>query len=204
MADLTQPILDALSRFPGMSDRELTDFIRGKANPQQPINSTCRRLAKEGRMKREHRSDGIIGNYLPNDQQASPHGKDRRPTKTTWLSEDFVKAHVVAWLDQHGWDVRVAWGQSQGVDILAERAKRRWLIEAKGCGSRQPMRVNYFLSVLGELLQRMDDEEAAYAVALPDMKQFRGLWERLPRVAKTRTGISAIFVSDDGSVSFET
>ncbi len=33
------------------------------------------------------------------------------------------------------------------------------------------MRVNYFLSVLGETLQRRDDETAKYSMALPDLEQ---------------------------------
>jgi hypothetical protein len=77
---------------------------------------------------------------------------------------------------------------------------QRWIIEAKGCGSLNPMRVNYFLSILGELLQRMDDPDAHYSIALPDMKQFRGLWQRLPQLAKARTTISALFVDSHGTV----
>ena len=62
------------------------------------------------------------------------------------------------------------------------------------------MRVNYFLHVLGEAPQRMDDPHAAYSIALPDLKQFRNLWGRLPQLAKQRTGITAIFVNEDGNV----
>jgi hypothetical protein len=58
----------------------------------------------------------------------------------------------------------------------------RWIIEVKGCGSRNPMRHNFFLMVLGELLQRMDDPKAKYSIAFPNMKQYRGLWDRLPRI----------------------
>ena len=44
--------------------------------------------------------------------------------------------------------------------------------------------VNYFLAVLGELLQKMDEQACRYSIALPDLPQFRGLWDRLPREAK--------------------
>jgi hypothetical protein len=74
------------------------------------------------------------------------------------------------------------------------------VIEVKGSGSLNPMRVNYFLAVLGEILQRMHDPEALYSIALPDMAQFRGLWRRLPALAKSRTQISALFVSQSGHV----
>jgi hypothetical protein len=117
-----------------------------------------------------------------------------------WLSEDDVKRHVKARLERLGWRVEVAWGKSRGTDILAKRGGDRWLIEAKGGGSLQPMRVNYFLMILGEILQRMDDSSARYSIALPDMRQFRGLWSRLPRHAKTRTAVTALFVSPNGDV----
>jgi len=65
------------------------------------------------------------------------------------------------------------------------------------------MRVNYFLSILGEILQRMDDPEAKYSIALPDIKQFRLLWERFPSLAKKRTGISILFVDSNGKISYK-
>lgn len=58
------------------------------------------------------------------------------------------------------------------------------------------MRVNYFLAKLGETLQRMSDPNAKYSIALPDMPQYRNLWNRLPRLAKERTGISVLFVNE--------
>jgi hypothetical protein len=116
------------------------------------------------------------------------------------LSEDEVKRAVEAWLESLGWKVSVAWGRVRGIDILATKGDQRWVIEAKGSGSLNPMRVNYFVSMLGELLQRMDDSNARYSIALPDMGQFRGLWERLPPLAKSRTGISALFVHASGGV----
>jgi hypothetical protein len=62
------------------------------------------------------------------------------------------------------------------------------------------MRVNYFLAVLGQLLQRMDDPGAKYSIALPDLPQFRRLWDSLPPLAKKRTEISAVFVAASGQV----
>lgn len=70
----------------------------------------------------------------------------------------------------------------------------------EGAGSLQPMRVNYFLAILGETLQRMGDASACYSIALPDMPQFRNLWGRLPDLAKQRTKITALFVSADGQI----
>jgi len=114
-----------------------------------------------------------------------------------------VKRHIQSWLEAAGWRVEVRWGRGgrgHGVDVDASRGSERWRIEVKGGGSLDPMRVNYFLAVLGELLQRMDDPAARYSIALPDMKQFRGLWSRLPTLAKTRTHITALFVAASGEV----
>ena len=70
----------------------------------------------------------------------------------------------------------------------------------EGPGSRQPMRVNYFLGILGETLQRMNDPNARYTIALPDLEQYRKLWNKLPQLAKERTTIDMILVDPDGHI----
>lgn len=112
-----------------------------------------------------------------------------------------MKRFLKAWLESKGWQVEVVWGKGRGIDLEARRDEKRWIIEAKGRGSLDPMRVNYFLAILGETLQRMSDPEAQYSIALPDLPQFRNLWARLPTLAKHRTGISALFVAEAGEVS---
>jgi hypothetical protein len=116
------------------------------------------------------------------------------------LSEDEIKEVLSKWLKKDGWKTKVAWGRTPGIDIEAIKPGSRWIIEAKGTGSRPQMRVNYFLGILGETLQRMDDAGARYSIALPDLPQYRRLWERLPDLAIARTSISIIFVSQDGTV----
>ncbi|MGA2762960.1 MAG: hypothetical protein ABSG17_06315 [Spirochaetia bacterium] len=116
------------------------------------------------------------------------------------FTEDQVKKLLVRWLTKNGHEAQVAYGNKHGVDIEARKGRGRWLIEAKGIGSRPAMRVNYFLSAIGEILQRMDDREAKYSVAFPDDDQFRGLWERLPALAKERMKLSALFVDSKGIV----
>jgi len=94
----------------------------------------------------------------------------------------------------------VAWGHEREIDIDAIRGTERWVIEVKGRGSLNPMQVNYFVEVLGETLQRMDDPYAEYSIALPALQQYRGLWDRLPKTAKDRTRISALLVDEWGNV----
>ena len=116
------------------------------------------------------------------------------------LSEDELKRIVKKYLERKGWQVEVAWGRERGIDIDARLGKKRWIIEAKGCGSRSAMRLNYFLSMLGELLQRMDDKNAKYSIALPNFERYNKLWSELPKLAKQRNKISCLFVNKNGKI----
>ncbi|MGB8951374.1 MAG: hypothetical protein WCC06_01720 [Candidatus Aminicenantales bacterium] len=136
----------------------------------------------------------MIGNY-PGDVdllRVGPAPNRNKNYDVDALSEDEIKKVLDDWLTANVWTNKVIWGTIRGIDIEAKRGHERWIIEVKGPGSRQPMRVNYFLSILGETLQRMDDPKAKYSIALPDLKQYRGLWERLPKLAKSRTTISLL------------
>ncbi len=202
---LKEKIIKVLERSQGLTDRELTNAILGPKRGQQPVNQAARGLEAQEILERRKRADGLIGNYLaPGYRRKLEALKSRRTPaarSSDGLSEDEVKERLKTWLEREGWNVQVAWGWRHGVDVEATRDNRRWLIEVKGCGSRPEMRVNYFIGVLGELLQRMDDPQAEYAIALPDMPQFRRLWDRLPKLAKARTGITALFVSKDGHIA---
>ena len=114
------------------------------------------------------------------------------------MTEDQIKDCLRKWLEENGWTVRVAPGHVRGIDIEAAIAGRRRIIEVKGSGSRPQMRVNFFLAVLGEILQRMNDHEAMYSIAMPDLPQYRSLWQRLPHEAKARIKITAFFVNEEG------
>lgn len=56
---------------------------------------------------------------------------------------------------------------------------------------------NYFLNALSELLQRMSDDRARYAIALPENRRNLGLVERLPDLARRRLGLTVFFVRRD-------
>ena len=203
MATLPEQIVELLKNSPGLTDREITNRLRSSSDAQQPINIAARKLAQKEIVLRKRRHDGLIGNYLT--------GKEHKPTATLSpksppseennLTEDQAKEILKSWLEQSGWVARVAWGRTPGIDIDAYRDEERWVIEVKGIGSRPQMRVNYFISMLGETLQRMDDPDAKYSIAIPDVQQFRNLWYRLPNLAKERTSITALFVTGNGNVS---
>jgi hypothetical protein len=199
---LKDKILTELKKVNYLSDRELTDRIFGEYYPQQSVNQMCRQLASKGVIKR---TLPPIKNYIADEERVSnpaiitktvnkPLGQDVN------LTEDEIKAILNDCLIDDGWSTKVAWDKTHGIDIEAFKGKERWVIEVKGSGSLNAMRVNYFLAILGETLQRMDDEKVRYSIALSDIKQFRNLWQRLPKVAKERTGINAIFVGSNKSV----
>jgi hypothetical protein len=184
-----------------MTDRELTNVLLSASAPQQSVNQTARALAMAGLLERVARPDGKIGNFPAGAVPVTLPTSHVPTAESGGMTEDMVKQAVAKWLEQAGWTVEVRWGHERGIDIEAMRDGERWVIEAKGCGSRQPMRVNYFIAMLGETLQRMDDLQARYSIALPDMQQYRRLWDRLPTLAKSRTGISAIFVDGSGTIT---
>ncbi|EID44023.1 MULTISPECIES: hypothetical protein [Anoxybacillaceae] len=201
ISTLKDKIIELLKIENGLTDREITDKIKGKGEPQQSVNVTCRNMESKGMIKRIKGQDGLIRNYL-DDFTFEPKQKEYKSSKSKndGLSEDEIKEILNNYLISNGWNTQVAWGKSQGIDIDAFKGKERWIIEVKGCGTRSAMRVNYFLAILGETLQRMSDPNAKYSIALPDMQQYRNLWERLPRLAKERTGISVIFVNEDKGI----
>lgn len=196
-------IVELLKRQPGLSDRQITDILFGKDKPQQPVNIACRNLENKGILIRRKIGGNPIGNFLTGQESSVSfsNGKEEANVSDGHLSEDAIKQILERWLIAQGWNVKVAWGRDHGIDIDATHESQRWIIEVKGQGTLNPMRVNYFLGILGETLQRMDDQNAKYSIALPDIVQFRNLWTRLPLLAKSRTGITCIFVTHDSKVS---
>ncbi len=204
MASLPKELLQFVKKSPGLTDREITDALRGESAPQQPINIAARALVTSGQLLRKRRTDGLIGNF-PSDGKyvAVVATRTAAPAKADLMdqSEDKIKHWVKEWLVSEGWQVEVLWARDRGIDIRATRDGKHWIIEVKGIGSLPAMRVNYFLCILGETLQRMNDTGMKYSICLPNVQQFRNLWTRLPRLAKERTRITALFVDVSGKVT---
>lgn len=197
--------MDLLIDKEGLTDREITNVILGVNEPQQAVNQVCRLLTSKGIIRRIIRRDGLIGNYIiakETVQKSSPLNQTKQvEIRSSIFKEDNLKQILKDFLHADGWETQIAWGRTPGIDINANRGTQRWIIEVKGLGSLNPMNVNYFLAVLAETLQRMDDPNAKYSIALPDVKQFRNLWDRLPLLAKQRTGITAIFIDELGRIN---
>jgi hypothetical protein len=119
------------------------------------------------------------------------------------ISEKRIKQVLDRYLTSRGWKTVIAWNEGHGIDIEAIRGMERWIIQVNSCNLMRSSILNAFLSVLGEVIQRMDDPDCKYSIALPDREQFRRLWERLPLLAKHRLGITALFVKPAGDVAEE-
>jgi hypothetical protein len=165
------------------------------------MNQAARRLEARGRLRRFTGPDGKIVNATSDgsvqDAAAPVPGLRNAGIDAGRITEDEVKAAVRDFLTQRGFDVAVAWGRGRGIDIDAQHADgRRYVIEAKAeVGKNGAQQFNYFLGMLGELVQRMDDAHASYGIALPANRQYRGLVDRLPALAKERLRLSVFWVS---------
>lgn len=192
-------VLDFVSRFPGRDDDEIASAL--KITPRQTVNMICRRLCDKQIIRRERGLRGKLVNFATGHKPQVAEPAIQEPRQTSGLSEDEVKSALKTKLEAEGWSVEVAWGRKRGIDIVALRGPERWIIECKGTGSLPPMQNNYFVGVVGELLQRMTDESAKHSIAFPDVPKFRRLWAELPAMVKQRLKLSALFVSVEGSIA---
>jgi hypothetical protein len=110
------------------------------------------------------------------------------------MTEDEVKAAMKSTFEGRGYEVHVMWGRKSGSDILAISGSSRLVIEAKGEGSYRQMLGNFFLSALGEILQRMSDNCNSYAIALPAHPSYIELVLKLPKRVREALQLDFYFV----------
>lgn len=197
MATLAERILEAI-RYAPLDDDVLAKRLG--VSSRQAINQVARKLAAAGRLSRYAGPDGKIVNALveADPPQQQPQIQPPATLRSLEVPEDVVKRAVKEHLEDLGFVVAVAWGRERGIDIDARHPDgRRYVIEAKGGVASGPQQVNYFLGALGELLQRMSDPNAVYGLALPDNRQYRGLVDRLPSLARRRMGLAVFWVRQD-------
>lgn len=197
MTTLGERILEAIKYEP-LDDDVLA--ARLGASSRQTVNQTARRLELAGRLHRHVGPDGKIVNErtTPGESTNAVVVPEARviPEIGSLTSEDEVKESVRSWLTEQGF--AVAMGRERGIDIDARhRDGRRWVIEAKGAVASDQQQGNYFLGAIGELLQRMADPNATYALALPNNRRYRGLVRRLPALARQRIGLVVLWVDKE-------
>ena len=203
---LKQRILQELTRGQTRGQQELDDdqLASRLGVVRQAVNQSCRQLHQQGLIQRRTGASGKIVNSLrtetdPVASAAALAEPQPPPTTSDRITEDDVKHAISKYLEDHGFTVTVAWGRTRGIDIDASRGSDRLIIEAKAEVPNPPQQVNYFLNALGELVQRMNDPNARYGLALPDNRQYRGLVDRLPPLARARLGLNVYFVRRSGT-----
>jgi hypothetical protein len=192
---ISDDVLRALRAHPaGMTDAELAKLL-DKNHPH--INQVCHRLASKGAILRDS-SRGDILNMISGGAP-SPRAPAARQAASTareqeWAWEGQVQSHLVAYLALNGWSIiRVAdtAQRERGVDIIAERAGHRLLVEVKGwpsstyargerAGQPKPTQptlqaAHWFAEALSSLIRRGAGPEIQLAMGLPDMPRYRTL-----------------------------
>ena len=114
-------------------------------------------------------------------------------------SEGFVQTSVEDYFRKLGYIVDT----STDIDLVCRhpQTNERWQIEAKGKTSSCGLD---FRTCLGQLVQRINDGETRYGIALPDIPQFRAQIQATSEWAVARLGISWFLVSQDGAVEMLT
>lgn len=140
-------------------------------------------------------------------------------TDGTWTWEGNVQTAVVRWLEADGWTVlRQADTRSgeHGLDIEARRGNERLAVEVKGypqatyargvrAGEAKrwhpgaQARTYFGTGLHAAVIQRDRATGEQVALALPDLKTYRGLFDQV-RSALRDLGIRAFLVGQDGSV----
>jgi len=204
----------------GLTDAEIARRL-GKLHQQ--VNTRCRHLAEAGVIVRDRR-DGVIVN-LPVDGAEVPSRRAATAPATKGSAMDDprwegnVQAALVRHLVDRGWSiisVADTASQERGVDVVAERAGRRMLIEVKGWPSTTYVRgdragqpkptaptvqaKHWFAEVLLAVLRlRERYPKCTVAIALPDVPRYRTLLSEV-QSALTELVIVALLVQDGGSV----
>jgi hypothetical protein len=210
-------ILRLLRESPeGLTDAQLATRL-GKLHQQ--VNRRCRQLEVEGRVRRNRGFDGIRTVLT---SAAPPSAVKPQPTALRddprW--EGNVQDAIVAHLRGEGWTIVSAAdtaSQERGIDIVAERAGRRLLVEVKGypgttyargerAGQPKPtnptLQAKHWLSdaLLTTLRTRDKHRGAQVAIGLPDMPRYRTLLGDIAG-SLAQLDVLVLLVHDDGSVT---
>ncbi len=183
--DLERKILSLLEAE-HLSDLQLSNMILGP--PILNIIAACRRLEKNNKLQRIKNGNGEIINLLIQVRMPDEH-----------INKDDLKNLLFKHLKKTGWTILfVSEHNKKGIDIIAERDSKKWLIEVKGCTITKGIVLQDFFLMLGKLLFFMKDPSAKYSIAVPEMKNSHKLWDKLPSDAKQRTDISILYGQRNG------
>ena len=126
MASIAERILEAI-RYVPLNDDELAQRLG--VSPRQSINQAARMLEVRGLIRRTPGPDGKLVNVLGEPVAALPAAASSvrviSGQRATPVTEDEVKTAIRDHLEALGFEVEVAWGQIQGIDVDARHPDGR-------------------------------------------------------------------------------
>lgn len=113
------------------------------------------------------------------------------------MIESEVVDAFCAYLTANGWDIQREVKTSTGpIDVVATRGRERLIAEAKGRTADAGLDMN---TAYGQLLNRMTDPDARYAMVAPETSRKAAL--RVPRRVRGLLSIDIYIVEATGAVS---
>lgn len=119
------------------------------------------------------------------------------------LGEETVKVCVADFLRSRGYTVSVGKKRERGPDMRASKEGQKIILEAKGEGSRREIFNNFFVSILGEMLQRTAELAAEYGIALPAHRKYARLIEELSDNTRFILRLNFYLVRPSGTGQYE-
>lgn len=120
--------------------------------------------------------------------------------KTEKISEKFVAAKIINWLENKNWKISPITHKLYGVDIKANKNGDQYLIECKGETKSSNVSFN---EIFGQIISRMihKSDTNYYGIAFPDTKRYRDLIRnKLPDPVRKKLKLRIIFVNETGIV----
>lgn len=216
-------IISLLNQKPGLTDREITDVLKGgEAHPSQ-VNSEARLLMQKGFLTRARRHDGKLGNFLTGtDLPAICPSSEISSTanaQADWFWEGNVQEKLASYLQRNGWNlvsVSNTASKEQGIDIHAVKMEKTLLIEVKGYPSKSyndPKRSHerkktsptlqaghwYSHAILKSMRMQTEYPEAQIVIGLPDFRRYRNLFEET-KSSLDKLGFQVWGVDEEGKI----
>ena len=109
--------------------------------------------------------------------------------------EGFVQMAIEKYFKDRGYRI-IQEGYTDLVCVYEETG-RKWVVEAKGKTTSIGLD---FRTGLGQLVQRMNNPEINYAIAVPKIDQFINQCSQLSKWVRTSLNIHLLFIDDQGKV----
>lgn len=108
--------------------------------------------------------------------------------------ETFVQEAIEKYFNDLGYELKT----KEQVDLIAEKASERWIVEAKGLTSAVGTDFN---TCLGQLVKSMKDENTIYAIAVPNHEKYKQQCGLISDYFRQLVRLHIILVDENGNVT---